>query len=271
MYNLTLDGVTNIDTGSNTGPYFEPSADSIAEVHVLLTNYQAEYGRNAGGQINVVTKSGARQYHGSAYYYKRNEDLNANDFFGNRGGRPRPKYRYDLFGYTLGGPVQIPRIWQKARDKVFFFFSHEIEPTKIPQPLGFVTVPTKLERQGDYSQTFNGGALVPIIDPSTGKQFPGNIVPQSRVNPNGQAILNFFPLPNAAGPGGQYNYIFQSNVDDPRHVELLRVDYLISPTTTFYIRGIDSHEQFQGAQGFVGISANWPQFPLAYSLGGSPR
>jgi hypothetical protein len=71
-YNLTLDGITNLDTGSNTGPYFEPSMDAIAEVKVLMTNYQAEYGRNSGGAINVVMRSGSSQFHGSGYYFKRN-------------------------------------------------------------------------------------------------------------------------------------------------------------------------------------------------------
>src|ERR1051326_1959949 len=78
-YNRTLDGVTNLDTGSNTGPYFQPSMDAIAEVKVLMTNYQAEYGRNSGASINVVMKSGTHDFHGSGYYYKRNEALNANN------------------------------------------------------------------------------------------------------------------------------------------------------------------------------------------------
>ena len=269
VYNLTLDGVTNLDAGSNTGPYFEPSADSIAEVHVLLTNYQAEYGRNAGGQINVVTRSGSREYHGSGYYYKRNEDLNANNFFTNRNGLPRPRYRYDLFGYTVGGPVAIPHVMEKTRQKLFFFWSQEFQPTKLPNPLGQLTVPTALERQGDFSQTVQSdGRQVPILDPTNGQQFPGNVVPKNRINPNGQALLNIFPLPNTAGPGGQYNYNFQTTTNDPRHVELLRLDYVINSTTTFYVRGINSHEQFEGGQGFVGISANWPQFDYSYSLGG---
>jgi hypothetical protein len=269
VYNLTLDGVTNVDTGSNTGPYFEPSADSIAEVHVLLTNYQAEYGRNAGGQINVVTRSGSRQYHGSAYYYKRNEGLNANNFFANRSGLPRSRYRYDLFGYTLGGPAAMPHVFEKTRQKLFFFWAQEFQPTKLPNPLGQLTVPTALERQGDFSRTVQSdGRLIAITDATNGQQFPGNVVPKSRISPNGQALLNIFPLPDTLGPGGQYNYIFQTTTNDPRHVELLRLDYVINASTTFYIRGIHSHEQFEGGQGFVGISANWPQFDYSYSLGG---
>ncbi len=262
-YNLTLDGVTNLDAGSNTGPYFEPSADSVAEVHVLLTNYQAEYGRNSGGQINVVTKSGSRQFHGTGYYYKRNEAMNANNFFNNKNGVPRAQYRYDMFGYTIGGPVSIPHVFEKAKNRLFFFFSQEFQPTKLPNPLGQVTVPTQQEREGDFS-----AGTVAIRDPSTGQAFPGRIVPKSQINPLGQALLNVFPLPNTVGVGGRYNYNFQVSTNDPRHVELLRVDYQITRNTTFYIRGINSHEQFEGGQGFVGISANWPQFDYSYSLGG---
>ena len=262
-YNLTLDGVTNLDAGSNTGPYFEPSADSVAEVHVLLTNYQAEYGRNSGGQINVVTKSGSREYHGTGYYYKRNEALNANNFFNNRSGIPRAKYRYDLFGYTLGGPLAIPKVFEKTKNKLFFFFSQEFQPTKLPNPLGQITVPTQAERDGDFT-----GGTVAIRDPSTGQPFPGKIIPKSRLNPLGQALLNVFPLPNTPGVAGRYNYNFQTTTNDPRHVELLRVDWQVTSNTTFYVRGIMSHEQFEGGQGFVGISANWPQFDYSYSLGG---
>ena len=105
---LTLDGIFCMDTGGGTGPYFEPSIDAVAEVKVLLTNYQAEYGRSSGGTINTITKSGTRDFHGGAYYYFRNEDLNANEFFNNRQGIPRPLYRYNYPGYTVGGPVLIP-------------------------------------------------------------------------------------------------------------------------------------------------------------------
>jgi hypothetical protein len=90
---FTIDGIFAMDTGGGTGPYLEPSIDAIAEVKVLLTNYQAEYGRTAGGTINTIIKSGSRDFHGGAYYYFRNEDLNANEFFNNRQGLPRPLYR----------------------------------------------------------------------------------------------------------------------------------------------------------------------------------
>ena len=93
--NLTYDGVTNLDTGSNTGPFLAPGIDSIAEVKVLTSNYQAEYGRSSGGTINVITKSGTREFHGGGFYSKRNEDFNANEWQNNKFGRAKPPYRFE--------------------------------------------------------------------------------------------------------------------------------------------------------------------------------
>ena len=118
--NLTLDGISSLDTGSMGGPYLAPSLDAVAEVKVLLTNYQAEYGRSSGGTINTVIKSGTNEFHGGAYYFIRNEALNANEFFRNRDGLPRPQYRFNYPGYFIGGPITIGK-FNKNRDKLFFF------------------------------------------------------------------------------------------------------------------------------------------------------
>src|SRR5260370_28970579 len=159
--NITLDGVTNADAGNNTGNFYAPSMDAVAEVKVLLTNYQAEYGRNAGATINVIMKSGTREFHGSAYEYKRNEALNANNFFTNLTALPRARYRYDIFGYTLGVPLYIPRVFNKSKQKLFFFFSHEVSPQTAPQAVTFRTGPTALERRSDFSQTINHPTTTP--------------------------------------------------------------------------------------------------------------
>ncbi|MGH9665135.1 MAG: carboxypeptidase regulatory-like domain-containing protein, partial [Bryobacteraceae bacterium] len=117
---LNLDGITSLDTGSMTGPYLAPSIDAVAEVKVLLSNYQAEYGRSSGGTINTVIKSGTRDFHGGAYYFFRNEDMNANEWLNNRGGLPRPRYRFNNPGYLAGGPVLLPFTkFNHDRDKLF--------------------------------------------------------------------------------------------------------------------------------------------------------
>lgn len=142
---VTSDGVPNVDTGNQQGPTLLPALESIGEVKVLLTNYQAEYGRNYGGSITTVTKAGTKEFHGGAYYFKRNEALNANDFFRNRDGQPRNRYRYDYPGYYIGGPILIPGLL-KNRDKLFFFWSNEFLPRTTPTELRRYMFPTALER-----------------------------------------------------------------------------------------------------------------------------
>jgi len=131
-----LDGISAVDTGSNTSVHNEPNMDAISEVKVLTSNYQAEYGRNSAGTINVITKSGSRDFHGSAYWYYRHESLNANAFFQNRswatpcpaGERcaQRPIYRFNAGGYSIGGPAYIPGKLNKGKDKVFFSFPRSL-------------------------------------------------------------------------------------------------------------------------------------------------
>jgi len=190
-----------VDTGSLTGPYLAPSIDAVAEVKVLLSNYQAEYGRSSGGTINTIIKSGTQQFHGGAYYFFRNEDMNANEFFNNRNGLPRPRYRFNNPGYFLGGPVLLPGTnFNRNRDKLFFFWSQDFLPLTIPSSVQTQTFPTELERQGDYSKSG-----VKIVDPITHTPLPNKVVPASRIDPNGQKLLSLFPFPNTIGPGGRYN------------------------------------------------------------------
>src|SRR5574340_7900 len=154
------------------------SQDAIAEVKVLLTNYQAEYGRLSGANVQLVSKSGSRDIHGSAAYYKRHEQWNANNFFNNRLGRGLPIYRYHTWNYTIGGPVFIPGKLNRNRDKLFFFWRQEGWPLKTSDAVAQRTVPTELERAGDFSQSLDlNGALIVVKDPATGQPFPGNRVP----------------------------------------------------------------------------------------------
>jgi hypothetical protein len=234
--------------------------DAIGEVKVLLNNYQAEYGRNGASFINIVTKSGGQQYHGSAYWYKRHESWNANNFFNNRNGVPLPIYRYSTLGATLGGPAPLEKVWKGSKDKVFFFYSFEKSWVKNPQAVRQVMTPTDLERRGDYSQTLDqNGARINIRDPLAAANFPNNIVPASRISRNGQALLNIFPLPNTLDRNitrGNFNYQFQESIDQPRDQHLFRIDLKPTQNDSINVRGSTWYADSLGYAVAAG-SSNW--------------
>jgi len=266
--NLALDGISLLALGGGTGPFLQAAMDAVAQVKVLQTNYQAEYGRSVGGTINTVTKSGTRDFHGGAYYYFRNEALNANDYFANRQGLKRSRYRYSNPGYYIGGPVVIPGTnFNRNRDKLFFFWSQEYLIRTVPSNVSFQTFPTALERQGNFSQSLDtNGQLIVVRDPLTNVPFAGNIVPAGRIDPKGQALLNLFPSPNAVDPARTYNTSFQRPIEQPRRDMILRVDWNIAPNTTFYARGIKDYQTTRGDFGFVLASPSWPQLPINYEI-----
>ncbi len=226
---FTLDGVTMNAVGGAANASFGVSMESVSEVKVMVSNYQAEFGRMAGGNIQIVTKSGSKDYHGTGMYYLRNEALNANNFFNNRLGRVRARNRYNAATYALGGPVYIPRLLTKQRQKLFFYWSQEYQPAKITGALQNSTMPTALERAGDFSQSLDvNNALTVIKDPANNAPFSGNRVPATRIDANGQALLNVFPQPNFTDRSiskGAYNYVTQFTGSDPLRLYTLKLDY----------------------------------------------
>jgi len=247
--NLAVDGITDLDTGSNSTVHFQPNMDAISEIKIMTTNYQAEFGRSGGGVITVITKGGAKDFHGTAYNFYRHESLNANSFFNNRTGTKKAPYRYRISGYSVGGPVYIPGKLNTNRDKLFFFWSQEYTGMKRDYGTRFVNMPTELERRGDYSQSRDvNGAVIRVNDPLTGAQFPGNVVPQARINKLGQSILNFYPLPNytETDPRQVYSRNFRSAYSGayPKRQDMVRIDANLWPSFQVYWRFIkDKDEQ----------------------------
>jgi len=252
---VAIDGISNNDLGSSQTTPTPINMDAVAEVKVLMNNYQAEYGRTAGVQVQAVTRAGTNEYHGNGYYYKRNEEFNANNFFSNRAGTPIPRYRFNTWGGNLGGPAYIPHLITR-KDKLFFFYSQEYLPTSTPQNIVNVTVPTQAQRNGDYSAVSTA-----IKDPTTGNPFPGNIIPSSRIDANGQKLLSVFPLPNQLNTAitkGGYNYTFQEVIPATRNNEVYRVDYNIDDKTRIYVRGLDFRLNQSGYNiGGGGSGAPW--------------
>ena len=258
---FSVDGATDMDTGcSSCFADFEPNIDSIGEVKVLMSNFAADYGRNSGATISVTTKSGTQQFHGSGWWTHRHEDLNANQFFNNQTGQLIPRYRYNIAGWSLGGPVFIPKHFNTSKTRYFIFASQEYTRSLLNAANQYRTMPTALERSGDFSQSFNpGNSLIVVNDPTTGKPFPNNMIPQNRINGWGQAMLNFFPQPNTVFPAGSAQYQqdnFQSEASGghARRDDIIRGDIIATSKLNGYIRYGHDYD-FQDAL-YAGIQFN---------------
>ncbi len=265
-----LDGMSLNAIGNNFNVLVGVSQDAVAEVKIMLSNYQAEYGRMSGANIQIVTKSGTRDFHGLFSYFKRHEQFNANNFFNNRLGVVKPRYRFNTWNYNIGGPVTIPKLFNQNRDKLFFFFSQEYWPLKVSLPIGRLTVPTELERTGDFSQSLDvNSKLIVVKDPTTGLAFPGNRIPSTRLDANGQALLKFFPLPNFSDrsiSGGQYNYIFQTDNSTPQRTETLKIDYNINANNLLFGNFTTYSDVQTGAMSIPSSgSTNWPQMRKTFN------
>ncbi len=185
--NYLLDGVDNNDETTNQ-PSHRPILDSVREFKVLTGTYGAEYGRQAGGQIIVTTKSGTNDFHGSAFEFHRNSVFDARNFFV----RDKPSFKRNQFGGIIGGPI-----W---KDKLFFFGGYEGQ-RRGQQEAGLTSVPTALMKQGDFSEF----PSVVIRDPLTNQPFPNNRIPQNRWSSIGKSLVDLFPGQNGAGLRNNFN------------------------------------------------------------------
>jgi len=247
-HEFTIDGASNVDTGNNGGTHVTINPDAIDEVRVLTSNYAAEFGKAAGGQVAITTKSGTNDWHGDARFFHRNESLNANEWFNKKnelqGGSPNTPalYRYNYIGYQIGGPI--------LKNKLFVFWSQEFYRQLIPigGTAQFYT-PTALERQGDFSKS-----VVPGSNPTNppdpvviaGPGITNNVIGASQINPQMQKILNLFPLPNVSGFGvnGQnYNFSEALSGQAPRREDILRIDFQLNNSNRLYGRWIHNSEE----------------------------
>jgi hypothetical protein len=277
--NVTIDGVANIDTGNNGANMATTNLDAVSEFKVLTNAYQAEYGRAVGGQVQVVTKSGTREFHGSGYWYGRRSGWNANSWTNKRGPGPLiepPDASRNDYGYTIGGPIFIPGVFNEDRTKVFFFWSQEFQRRKDPVPERQSRVPTALERQGDFSESVDSsGNPWPYIRDST-TELPcgpsdtrgcfqdGGVlgrIPQDRLYQPGLNALNIYPMPNFDGASG-INYTSQTPNDQPRGEELLRIDVQATDHWRFmgrYMRNRDRRELPYGISNLDDSATTWDQ------------
>jgi len=198
-----IDGVSVV-TGSTGAPQSLPPADSIREFNVLTASYSAEYGRTAGAMVTLITNSGANLFHGAAYGYFRNEDLDANNYFNNILGKPRPEDRYNLFGGKLGGPAWIPKVYN-GKNRTFFFVNYEGLMQASPYRLTS-TIPYGAYAAGNFS-----ASPTLIYNPATRAPFPGNVIPVSLVDSAAPKILGLLPAPNSPGTPNQTDNIVTNN------------------------------------------------------------
>jgi Carboxypeptidase regulatory-like domain/TonB-dependent Receptor Plug Domain/TonB dependent receptor len=152
--NWTIDGADNVDRGANLTLYTYPSPDAIAEFKTLRGQYSAEFGRNASGQVDVVTKSGSNDIHGSAYEYVRNNAFDANGYSNDYLNQKIAPYKYNVFGFSFGGPVYIPKLYN-GRNKTFFFVSEEWQRLIDTLSQAQATVPLPSEIKGDFTQSYS--------------------------------------------------------------------------------------------------------------------
>ncbi len=222
-----------------------PTQDAVQEFKVQTNDEGPEFGRFAGGVINLISKSGSNNFHGTAYEFLRNKVLNANAFFSNAAGLPTPAFTQNQYGANLGGPIK--------KDKTFFFVGWEGFRLRYGIPFTD-SVPTLAQRQGNFSSTYNAsGQLIPIYDPlttcgqlgnascsgsTTRAPFPGNIIPANRLDPTAQILANYWGKPNTVGQ--QYTNVnnFTTNADTGGNNDQVnaRVDHSLSEKQRLFAR-----------------------------------
>ena len=221
MNELLIDGAA--DNTGNLRVAYNPPMDAVTEVKAESFQADAAYGHTGGGTVNIITRSGSNQFHGTLYEFNQNSAFNATPFFTNKSGAKKPVSRFNQYGGSFSGPVTLPKIFD-GKNKVFFMFAYEGVSDALPAPTTN-TMPTQAERNGDFAALLNVGSIYQIFDPNTGvaqggrisrQAFAGNIIPSSRISAIAKNYLQYYALPNQPGnANGQANYL--SNTDGERN------------------------------------------------------
>ena len=257
----TVDGANNNDVGSNRTILVYPSLEAIEEFKILRNSYGPEFGGAGGGQINIVTRGGTNEFHGSAFYSGRDDSLNAKNYFLEQADQPKEELKRKDFGGSIGGRI--------TRDKIHFFGNAEwnLEDRGTART---AFVPTQAERDGDFSGARIAGCTLPIpIDPLTGAAFPGNRIPADRLSPAGRAYLNLYPLPNVTPTGGSCNN-WVTSVTSPIDYSQFsgRVDWTLNNRSRVMLRYTQDswkndapsiQSNLWGDDPFPAVDSNWDQ------------
>lgn len=228
-----IDGITS--TRGSRSASFAPALNAIQEVNVLTNSYDAQYGRIGGGVTSVTLRTGTNGLHGQLYEFLKNDNLNANGYSRNSVGLREPEFKNNTFGFTVDGPIYIPKVFD-GRNKMFFMISTEFLRERNPQTQLW-TVPTANELRGDFSQLVdNSNRRVSIYDPLTTAQsgnafvrqpFADNRIPQNRINPVAARAASFYPAANrvSESPDGQNNYLFVNSSKNSYNQWLGKLDW----------------------------------------------
>jgi hypothetical protein len=230
-----VDGAQNTDVGNQNSLSTYPAMEAIGEFKILSSNYSAEFGTTGGANVLAVTRSGSKEFHGSAYEFVRNDVFDARNFFA----PDRSPLRYNNFGYTLGGPFYIPGVYNKSKEKDFFFWSQEWRLIRRGVTIQ-AQAPTEAMRRGDFSELLNASnpftsGAVQIKDPTTNQPFAGNVIPSARINPNAKTLLEqVIPVPNRGGQA--LNYVASPSVPTNFRQELIRGDHNFNERVNLMVR-----------------------------------
>lgn len=240
--NWEIDSTNNVDQGSGSNSLMlYPSIDSIAEFRISTSNYSAEYGKSGGANIEVVTKSGTKEFHGDLFEYVRNDAFDANDWFLNQTSSPKNPLKRNNYGFTLGGPVYIPSHYNTEKNKTFFFVSEEWRSYRQGTIIGPIPVPSVRQRAGDFSEcdpnspNYNLGVATNCtlpMQPNTTPAipFPNDIVP---VDPTAKVLLDaLIPLPNA----GTNEYISSPSLPTEFREDMFKIDHNFNDQIRAFVR-----------------------------------